>query len=122
MLALMSSFSRAGMVGAATSSLLVCVAIRRYRIIVKGFSMAVIVAIVMVMFVPLPQEAPSWNGADSISSLFLYKGKRQQGILGSREGPWSQTWSVIQDHPWFGSGFGTSLVGEDLTKLTFAQH
>jgi len=28
--------------------------------------------------------------------------------LGSRQSSWQKTVSVIRDHPWFGSGFGTS--------------
>ena len=117
MLLLMSSFARAGIAGAAVSCLLVCIALRQYRLVVKGIAAAVVLAIAIVMFVPLPDEAPRWNGSESISELFLYKGKQDQGVLGSRQGPWNQTWSVIKDHPWFGSGFGTSVTTDDLTQL-----
>src|SRR5207248_5773577 len=47
----------------------------------------------------------------------LYKGKDERGVLASRQGPWDETWKVIRDHPWFGSGFGTSLTGDDLTQI-----
>ena len=117
MLLLMSSFARAGMAGAAVACLLVCVALRQYRLIVKGVAASVVLALVIVMFVPLPDDTPRWNGSDTITSLFLYKGKQEQGVMGSRQGPWMHTWSVIKDHPWFGSGFGTSLTDDDLTKL-----
>jgi O-antigen ligase len=118
---LMSSFARAGLAGAAVSCLLVCVSLRQYRVIVKGIAAGVVIAIVVVMFVPLPNEAPKWDGSQPISEMFLYKGKHEQGVLGSRQSVWNQTWLVISDHPWFGSGFGTSLTGEDLTQLPMAQ-
>ncbi len=117
MLLLMSSFARAGMMGAAVGCLLMCVALRQYRLLVKGVAAVMVLATVMLMFVPLPDDTPRWNGSDTITSLFLYKGKQDQGVLGSRQAPWLRTWSVIKDHPWFGSGFGTSLTDDDLTRL-----
>ena len=117
MLLLMSSFARAGMAGAAVSCLLVCIALRQYRLVVKGIAAAVVLAIAIVMFVPLPSETPRWDGSEAITSVFLYKGKQELGVLGSRQGPWNRTWSVIKDHPWFGSGFGTSVTEDDLTRL-----
>jgi O-antigen ligase len=69
------------------------------------------------MFLPKPQEAPKWDGSQSVVDLFLYKGQPEKGIMGSRKGPWQQTWSVIKQRPWFGSGFGTSITGEDLTNV-----
>ena len=119
MLVLMSSFSRAGIVAGAVSFLLMCVAQRQYRLIAKGISAAVVLAVVAVMFVPKPNEAPKWDGSESVTSMFLYKGKPQKGFLGSRIGVWDQTWSVIKDNPWFGSGFGTSVIGDDPTRFTF---
>src|SRR5439155_629823 len=116
MLVLVSSFSRAGIAAAAIPCLFVCVALRQYRLIAKGVSMAIILAVIATVFLPQPEEAPKWDGSESITSMFLYKGKPQEGLMGSRKGPWDQTWSVIRNHPWFGSGFGTSLTGEDLTQ------
>ncbi len=118
MLLLLSSFARAGMAGATVSCLLVCIALRQYRLMVKGIAAAVVLAVAIVMFVPLPDDAPRWDGSVTITSMFLYKGNQEQGLLGSRQGPWNRTWSVIKDHPWFGSGFGTSVTGDDLTRLT----
>lgn len=115
-LLLCSSFSRAAISAATVSSLALCVATRQYRLIVKGLSAACVLAILTVMFLPKPQEDPKWDGSQSVIDLFVYKGKPQQGIMDSRKGPWEQTWSVIKQHPWFGSGFGTSITGEDLTS------
>jgi O-antigen ligase len=117
MLLLMSSFARAGMAGATVSCLLVCIAVKQYRLLVKGLAAAVALAVVIVMFVPLPEEAPRWHGSEPISEMFLFKGKQGQGVFSSREGPWNQTWAVIKDNPWFGSGFGTSVTTDNLTRL-----
>ena len=114
---LFSSFSRASIFAAATSFVGLCVATRQYRLLVKALSAGWILAIVSVMFLPKPQEAPKWDGSQSVVDLFLYKGQPEKGIMGSRQGPWQQTWSVIKQRPWFGSGFGTSITGEDLTNM-----
>jgi O-antigen ligase len=114
---LMSSFSRAGIAAAAVSSLLVCLSLRQYRLIAKGAAASVVLATFAFVFVPLPQETPTVSGSESIASVFLYKGRPEQGLMGSRRGPWDQTWTVIRDHPWFGSGFGTSLTTNDWSQL-----
>src|SRR6202012_756297 len=45
--------------------------------------------------------------------VVLYKGHRDQGLLGSRQNPWENSISSIKEHPWFGTGYGTSPTGED---------
>ena len=49
----------------------------------------------------------------SLAAMILYKGHEESGVLGSRLSPWDETISVIEQHPWFGSGFGTSLNTSD---------
>jgi O-antigen ligase len=122
MVALLSSFSRASVMAAFLSCLMIGVMTRQYRLMVKGVAATVLIAIVVVTLVPLPKDAPQWNGTESIASVFLYKGKREAGIMGSRQGPWDETLAVIKEHPFFGSGFGTSLVGHDLTQPEYAHH
>jgi len=117
LLLLMSSFSRASIGAAAVSSVAICVALRQYRAIVKGIAVAVVFAVASVMVLPVSVEAPKWDGSESVASIFLYKGKDARGVLASRQGPWDETWKVIKDHPWFGSGFGTSLTGDDMTQI-----
>ena len=117
MLLLMSSLSRASIGAAVLSSLALCIALRKYRLIFKGAAVAVLFAIAAVMIVPAAEEAPKLSESESVTSLFLYKGKQKGDFWASRKGPWSQTWDVIKDHPWFGSGYGTSLTGDDLTQV-----
>ena len=120
-LLLFSTFSRAAIAASAISSSALCIATRQYRLIVKGLSMGCVLAILSLIFLPKPQVAPKWDGSQSVVDLFLYKGRPQLGIMSSRKGPWQETWSVIQQHPWFGSGFGTSITGEDLTRFNSAR-
>jgi O-antigen ligase len=42
----------------------------------------------------------------------IYKGHQNQGLMGSRLSPWQETIQVIQENPFFGSGFGTSTSGD----------
>ena len=116
LVALISSFSRAGVVAGLASCLLIGVMTRQFRSILKGVAATVVIAILVVMFVPLPTDTPRWNGSDSMVSLFLYKGKPETHLMASREGPWQETWAVIKDHPWFGSGFGTSVTTDDWSQ------
>jgi O-antigen ligase len=119
MLLLMSSFSRASIGAAAISALALGVAIRNYRLVLKGAVIAGVIATAAVMFVPkTSSDAPQVTDSDSVSSVFLYKGKQRGDFWASRKGPWTQTWEVIKERPWFGSGFGTSLTSADLTQLT----
>ncbi len=119
-LLLLSSFSRAAILAGVVSSLLVCVSLREYRLVLKGAAVGLLLAICAVMFVPRTSNAPSTDPSESITSVFLYKGKREAGLFGSRRSPWQQTWAVIREKPWFGSGFGTSEISGDMTKLDYA--
>jgi O-antigen ligase len=120
---LMSSYARAGIAGAAVSCLVVCIALRQYRLIVGGLAASVAIAALTVMLAPRPTGTPQDAHPASIGSLFLYKGKPGESLMASRRGPWDQTVAVIKDHPWFGSGFGTSVTGQSTTyfELTRAR-
>jgi O-antigen ligase len=117
MLALLSSFARAAICASAVSCFAVCIALRQYRMIAKGIGAVIILALAAATLVPRQSEAPVSDNSVSAFDLFIFKGSPQQGAFGSRRGPWQETWKVIKEHPWFGSGFGTSQTGEDLTNL-----
>ena len=108
LLLLFFSFARAGIVAGIVSCVLLCLALRRYRLLIKGVSVAVLAAGLIYTVAP-HQSAPS----DSMTSMFLYKGQQGSGVLGSRQSPWQQTVSIIREHPWFGSGFGTSPTSDE---------
>jgi O-antigen ligase len=102
-LLLLFSYARAGIVAAAISCVLLCVVARRYKLLVQGIAFAAVLAGAVSYLAP-PQVEPS----ESVSSAFLYKGHQDSGVWGSRKSAWDQTLSTIQEHPWFGTGFGTA--------------
>ena len=49
----------------------------------------------------------------SFTGRVIYKaGGSHPGVFGSRLSPWADTLSVVKRRPWFGSGFGTSELGD----------
>ena len=49
----------------------------------------------------------------SLTGRVIYKeAGTHSGVFGSRLSPWNDTISVVKRHPWFGSGFGTSELGD----------
>ena len=108
LLLLFSSYARAGIAAAIVSCILVCLALRRYGLLIRGLGIALGVAALVATTVPLHQQ-PS----DSLTSTFVYKGRRDEGILASRRSVWQDTLAAIQEHPWFGSGFGTSKTNNE---------
>lgn len=105
---LYTALSRAGMLAGAFSCLVLLVALRRHRLLIRGAFVAF--AFVSITAVVRPSHFDEFVHA--FTENVVYKGKRQQGILGSRRTPWEQTSAIIKEHPWFGSGFGTSNMGQ----------
>ena len=108
---LFSSYARAGIVGAVVSCILLCIALRRYGLLLRGLAVALALAAFVAAVVP-PHQQPS----ESLASAFVYKGRREDGILASRRPIWDESVSVIQEHPWLGSGFGTSLTSSEVVR------
>jgi O-antigen ligase len=102
-----ASHSRAGLAAAFCSCALLCLALRKYKMFIEGLIVLVIVlagtAIVQPEFIA------------ATTSSVLYKGSREQGILASRETPWHVAMNNISEHPWFGTGLGTTADGADPT-------
>jgi O-antigen ligase len=111
-LLLLFSQARAGILAGTVSCFLLCVALRKYRVLIHGMVLVSALAVLSIMLTPGEKGDPAMPVRHTVTStgdFFLYKGHKDQGLLGSRESPWQQTVAVIRDHPWFGSGFGTSL-------------
>ncbi len=111
LLLLFSSYARAGIAAAVVSSILICVALRRYGLLLRGSALALLLAALVAAVAPLHQQ-PS----ESLSSVFVYKGHREDGVLASRRPIWDETVSSIQEHPWLGSGFGTSPTSSEIVQ------
>jgi O-antigen ligase len=48
-----------------------------------------------------------------LKDAVLYKGHKEEGVLGSRRTPWENSIATIKEHPLFGTGYGTSPTGEN---------
>jgi hypothetical protein len=100
------SESRAAIAAAFLSCGVLCLALRRYKLLAQG--MCIIVILMAASAILDPQAMP--NLADAV----MYKGKDPGlGLLASRQTPWQGAMEIIHKHFWFGSGFGITDTGED---------
>jgi O-antigen ligase len=112
LLLLLNSYSRASIAAAFISGVLLCVALHRYRILAAGITLMVSAALVATIVRPLTDVGPG-SRTGTLADVFLYKGKPQSGLLGSRQSPWDETVASVRKYPWFGTGFGTSASSYD---------
>jgi O-antigen ligase len=110
-LLLLSSYARASFVGAAGSASLVCFALRRYRLLIAGIAVTLVAALVVATVLSSPKD--EYGKSESVMDAFIYKGHEDQGVFGSRRSPWGDAMRVVEEHPWFGVGFGTSVTSND---------
>jgi hypothetical protein len=106
---LFSSYARAALGGASIATILICVPLRRTRLLVKGVGLALLAAMAVMVIAPL-KGTSSTGIVDRLTDSYLYKGKREEGVFGSRQSPWDATAKSVRAHPWFGTGFGTSVT------------
>ena len=102
------SVARAAMLAAGLSILVLLFALHRRKLILQG--LLGVLCVVAVTAIAVPARFDQWQ--DSLVAGVIYKGHRDQGLLGSRTSPWQETVQVIQKNPYFGSGFGTSISGD----------
>jgi len=103
------SMARAGMVSLAIVTLAFCFCLRQYRLLVKVVSVVLVVIAATGMFFPETLD----RQLDGLEDALLYKGHKEEGVLGSRRTPWEKTITTMKQHPFFGTGYGTSPTGED---------
>jgi O-antigen ligase len=89
-----------------------CLLLGRYRMLIKGLAISLLIAFFVASVGPAPESVVR----SSITSNFVFKGKEQSGVLGSRRSVWDSTISLIEEHPWFGSGFGTTATEYDSSQ------
>src|SRR5579863_8303399 len=100
------SHARAGLAAAFVSCGLLCLGLRKYKMFIEGLVILTIILTATAIFRP--------EAITSMASSVLYKGGAQeQGILASRESPWRTAMDNIREHPWFGTGLGTTAEGGD---------
>jgi|HubBroStandDraft_5_1064220.scaffolds.fasta_scaffold58606_2 O-antigen ligase len=103
------SMARAGMVSVILVTLIFCVCLRQYKLLVK--MVAVVLFLIAISGMLAPESVNKQLG--DMEDALLYKGHKSEGMLGSRRSPWDSSIASIKEHPWFGTGYGTSPTGED---------
>jgi len=109
-LLLMSSFARAAIGAALVSCVLLCLGARSTGC-AKGIAASLLWLSLPQPFV-LPQRRmlhSGWLGGDCVNVL-VQRTHETAGVLASRRELWGQTFDVISENPWFGSGYGTSVT------------
>jgi O-antigen ligase len=114
---LYDSLSRAGILAVTLSSLVLLIALRRTRLLIQSAFLVVTFCAIAAVVQPAHLDELITTFTENV----VYKGKPEQGVFGSRKTRWEETSAVIREHPWFGSGFGTSDMGEFATgtQLSF---
>jgi len=103
------SMERAGMVSVVAVTLVFCLCLRQYKLLMKV--VALVLLLVAVTGILAPEALNRRFGG--LKDAVLYKGHKEEGIMGSRRTPWEKSITTIKEHPWFGTGYGTSPTGED---------
>lgn len=104
------SHSRAGLAAAFASSIVLCLALRQYKLLGRGVVMLIIIVTSSAIFNP---DAFS-KFVSTLNDSVLYKGHDPgEGLFASRQTPWEGAMQSIHHHFWFGSGFGTTDNGQD---------
>jgi O-antigen ligase len=103
------SMARAAMVTVGLVTIVLCVCLRQYKLLLKVA--ALILAAVAISGVVSPDSLN--KQLEDMKNALLYKGHKEEGLMGSRRTPWDKAITSIKEHPWFGTGYGTSPTGED---------
>jgi O-antigen ligase len=110
------SVCRAAIIADGVVTVVLTLGLRRPRLLLKAAFIAAFFLEAMAVYNPAHMS----ELMNSMSDRFIFKleGNRpQQGILGSRLTPWDETMSAVAQHPWFGTGFGTSDLGAEQSNL-----
>jgi O-antigen ligase len=103
------SMARAAMVSVVVVTLVFCLCLHQYKLLVKVVALVLLLVAVAGMLAP---EALNKQLGD-LKDAVLYKGHKEEGVMGSRRTPWEKSIATIKEHPLFGTGYGTSPTGED---------
>ena len=111
------SHARAGLLAGLVSCTLLCIALRRYKLLIEGT--AFMVAVLATSMIASPDAMVA-----AFSATVYKTGSEQQGLLASRETPWHTAVNNIREHPWFGMGLGTTVSGGEAEeqRLQFASN
>jgi O-antigen ligase len=97
---LVLSISRASLAAAAVTSMFLLVGARRYRLLLVGVSLFMVILLNMYLVTP--------ERFQNASEAFLYKKGERGDVMNSRQKPWERSMVTFRDHPWLGLGFGAA--------------
>jgi O-Antigen ligase len=102
------SVSRAGILACAVAVSVMCVALRRQHLLIKGVAVLMFLVAIVAVVQPVRFDALITSFTEDV----IYKGKPETGLLGSRKSPWQETVEVIKrdKNYLFGVGFGTGAA------------
>jgi O-antigen ligase len=103
------SMARAAMVSVTLVTIIFCVCLHQYKLLIKVVALVLFLIAIGGMFAPQSLDQQLGDLKDAL----LYKGHKNEGVLGSRRTPWENSVASIKEHPIFGTGYGTSPSGED---------
>src|ERR1019366_3617861 len=98
------SGARAGMASVALVTLIFCFCLHQYKLLVKVVALVLFLVAVTGMLAPGTLNKSLGDLMDEV----LYKGHKEEGIMGSRRTAWEKSITTIKEHPLFGTGYGTS--------------
>jgi O-antigen ligase len=108
------SQARAGLAAAFVSCALLCLALRKYKLLGQG----IVVLVILVTSYAILNQKEFPERVSQLTTTVVYKGKDPNlGVLGSRQTPWQGAVESIHKHFWFGSGFGTTDNGQDASAF-----
>jgi O-antigen ligase len=108
------SQSRSGLAAALAACGLLCLSLRRYKLLAQG----ILVILIMVAGSAILNPEVFSREVSNLTDRVVYKGRDPNlGVFASRDTPWEGAVNSIHKHFWFGSGFGTADNGEDASAF-----
>ena len=102
------SLARAGMASLTLVTIVFCFGLHQYKLLAKVTAAILAMTALVGMLAPATLD----QSLGDLKDAALYKGHKDQGVLGSRLKPWEDSLNSIKQHPWFGTGYGTAPSGE----------
>ena len=103
------SMARAGMASILLVTVIFCFCLHQYKLLLRLVTLVLLLVAVTGMLAPETLNKELGGLKDAV----FYKGHKEEGVMGSRQGPWKKSIATIKEHPLFGTGYGVSPTGDD---------
>src|SRR5260370_38228696 len=88
-------------------TLIFCVCLHQYKLLVKVAARV----LVLIAFTGMLAPAKLNKSLGDLKDEVLYKGHKEEGIMGSRRTPWEKSIATIREHPLLGTGYAPMPTG-----------